>query len=554
MIRSIEGGITNGDGFMWNAKGSLCGVITKTGGLTVYDVDRDFAISFEVVCSLKGVKAFYFSPLSTYLVTTERFEPKTPLAPNMSLWHVAGKARIVEGKLRKISGNAWPSMKWTSDELCCCRILAPEDSPNPSVRAPHILQVLNSKTSKTVNFDIPGISLVEISPKGTLAAIFVNTVLPDGNAFGSLVSVYDLSVDKSPLLSFTFPKPVDLCSMKWNKLCTHILVQGGTEVDETGHSYYGSSNLFLLTVSTGASKRITHDPPVHDFQWNPLDGKTFCLISGSTPFRIEFFDTEGTHVKEFVRSRKNTICWSPNGKFLALGGFGNLAGELDFYDIDSGKLFQSTKAECAVETQWAGNRVFTTASTHPRMRVDNAVLLFNYFGDRIGKLDFDELYAAKWVLRADCQADNRPASPRAFNVQQVVVEKKAAYRPPSNGVGSSGLLVRRSESPTKSIPSPPSAPPSAPPPPPPSQVITRCPLDSWFYTDPENNVHGPYTKDVMNSWNKAGYFQPNLPVRTSIGGIVLPFVSLNTLFDNTTGLFDQNMIVPKLWLSYAPKK
>ena len=294
LVRSIEGGITNADGFMWNPSGTLCGVITKSGGLAVYDVLKNFAVSFEAGCSLKGIKAFYFSPLSTYLVMTERFESKTPNLPNMSLWHVAGKTRIVEGKSRKIGGNAWPSMKWTDDELCCCRVLSPEDSPNPAVREPHILQVLNSRTSKTENFDIPGVCLVEICTGGgeknsTLAAIFVSA----GEDRRARVAVYDLAASrKEAITEFEFDHTVDNCVFRWNKSGDTLLVQAGTEVDESGSSYYGTSKLYLLrldNLSGGSCMPIRHEPPVHDAQWNG-DGSMFCLISGPTPFRMQLLD------------------------------------------------------------------------------------------------------------------------------------------------------------------------------------------------------------------------------------------------------------------------
>jgi hypothetical protein len=76
-----------------------------------------------------------------------------------------------------------------------------------------------------------------------------------------------------------------------------------------------------------------------------------------------------------------------------------------------------------------------------------------------------------------------------------------------------------------------------------------CPEKDWFYRDPKGEVHGPYTKSVMNSWNKAGYFKPNLPIRA---GTVLPFVELATLFPEGLAAFDQSMIIPAAWLSFRP--
>ena len=565
LIRSIEGAITNADGFSWNSNGNMCGLINSTGGVTVYDVVKNFAVSFDAPCSLKGIKAFYFSPLSTYLVTAERFEPKTPQTPNMSLWHVAGKARIVEGRLRKIAGKAWPSMKWTDDELCCCRVLSTEDSPNPAVRESHILQVLNSRTSKTDNIDIPGVSLVEMCPgKGsTKVSVFIS-----GNGDRKpCIQVFDLgSVEKTPLLRHEFDHSIDTCAMKWNAQGTRILVQAGSEIDESGQSYYGTSKLFLAFVDTAVPslKSIQHDAPVHDVQWSPT-GSQFCLISGSTPFAVQLFDADGVCIHDLGKSRKNTVRFSTvKGRFLALGGFGNLAGELEFFDMPSKKSFSSTRSECTVECQWSPNgRVFMTSSTHPRMRVDNSITLFKYTGEKVSRLEFNELYSAKWRPMPKAEVPDTPASPRAFELasKQVEVVKKA-YRPPSRtGLGDEQPKAVTTPRVTEEAPKvvttttprdvlPPPPPPPPPVSPPKKQAVKMpCPEKEWFYKDPQEVVHGPYTKSVMSSWNKAGYFKEDLPIRA---GSVLPFVPLNALFPVETvgGPFEAAMVVPQQWLNF----
>jgi len=587
LIKSIEGGITNGDGFMWNSNGNMCGVINKNGGVTVYDVLKNFALSFEAPCSLKGIKQFYFSPLSTYLVTAERFEPKTsPPSPNMSLWHVAGKSRIVEGRLRKITGfNNWPSMKWTEDEVCCCRVLSPEDSPNPGVKESHILQVLNSKSSKTENLNIPGITLVEICPIKNLARVGIFVIGNEDLGRPSSIKVFDLSASPAPageVISYTFETPMDTCTMKWSPSGDRLLVQAGTEVDESGNSYYGTSNLYLVDLLEKTTKKIEHAPPVHDFGWVPCgdpghddtDSNGFCLISGSTPFAIELFDKSGACVEyDFGKSRKNTIRFSTLGRFLALGGFGNLAGELDFYHVPTKQVFRSTRAECTVECAWApSGRVFMTSSTHPRMRVDNNITLFRYSGEKICKLEFAELYSAKWRPMPKEKFDDTPASPRAFTAAKKEPEVvKKAYRPPSGlSGGGTGLTTQRTASarppparpdgPSPPPPPPPQvaapSPPPPPPPPPPPHVAAPvkmpCPDKEWYYTDPNGQVHGPYTKAMMSSWNKGGYFKSDLPIRA---GVLLPFVPLSSLFPpevvcDQNGAFDNVMVVPMQWLTF----
>ena len=569
MLKKLDGAITNADGFSWNSAGTMCGLINKSGGITVLDVLKNFAISFEPTCSLKGMKAFYFSPQSTYLVAAERFEPKTPDSPNMSLWHVAGKAKIVEGRIKRISGNSWPSMKWTDDELCCCRVIAAEDSPVPGTKESHILQVLNSRTSKTENIDIPGVAKVEVCPKRSLVSVFIEGNEDTGRK--PAFKVLDLSIaepEKRVLTSFDLEAGVDVCVMKWNCVGDRLLIQAGSEVDESGSSYYGTSRLYLFSVSASAVIPITHELPVQDVQWNP-QGDAFCLISGQTPFSIKLFDKDGSETHDFGKSRRNTIRFSTiKGRFLALGGFGNLAGEMEFFDVPSKKSFKQTRSECTVECEWSPNgRVLMTSSTHPRMRVDNNITFFRYTGEKVTSLSFPELYSAKWRPMPHAEFPDLPASPRAFTLKTTETEPvKKAYRPPSrsNEEGSNSKRESSSEPRPTVVPPPPPPPPTAapvvaappPPPPPPPPMAPKppvrmpCPEKDWFYKDPQGVVHGPYTKSVMNSWNKAGYFKPILPIRA---GSVLPFVELSSLFPEGLSAFDQFMVVPTAWLTFKPQ-
>jgi translation initiation factor 2A len=552
-MKTLEGGIVNADGFTWNSTGTLCGLINKSGGITVYDVIKNFAVSFEPPCSLKGIKAFYFSPLSTYLVAGERFEPKTPELPNMSLWHVAGKTKIVQGRIKKISGNSWPSMKWTDDEVCCCRVISAEDSPTPGTGESHILQVLNSKTSKTENIDIAGVTKVEVCPKRTVVSVFIAE--SEEKRRRPSVRVLDLSItepEKRTILAHDFEFGIDTCAMRWNASGDRLLVQAGSEIDESGQSYYGTSRLylFLLPSSNNPAKvvPIAHDPPVQDAQWNP-QGDQFCLISGQTPFSIRMLDKAGSELHDFGKSKKNTIRFSSvKGRFLALGGFGNLAGELEFLDVPSKKTFKTTRSECTVECEWSPNgRVLMTSSTHPRMRVDNNITFFRYTGEKVSSLEFPELYSAKWRPMPHANFPDLPACPRALSLKQTEPEPvKKAYRPPSRNSAEedngSRVTPKRGQAPVVAAPPPPPAPPAAP-------IKMPCPEKDWFYRDPKGEVHGPYTKSVMNSWNKAGYFKPNLPIRA---GTVLPFVELATLFPEGLAAFDQSMIIPAAWLSFRP--
>lgn len=55
-------------------------------------------------------------------------------------------------------------------------------------------------------------------------------------------------------------------------------------------------------------------------------------------------------------------------------GLGNLAGEMDFWDVNRKKIIGSTSSHCAVAYGWSpDSRWFLTATCAPRMNVDNDV-------------------------------------------------------------------------------------------------------------------------------------------------------------------------------------
>jgi translation initiation factor 2A len=59
----------------------------------------------------------------------------------------------------------------------------------------------------------------------------------------------------------------------------------------------------------------------------------FVVAAGAMPSHSTLYNATGEPVYQFGAAHRNTISWSPHGRFLCLAGFGNLAGEMDFYDI-----------------------------------------------------------------------------------------------------------------------------------------------------------------------------------------------------------------------------
>eukprot|EP00543_Licmophora_paradoxa_P014002 CAMPEP_0202457786 /NCGR_PEP_ID=MMETSP1360-20130828/14702_1 /ASSEMBLY_ACC=CAM_ASM_000848 /TAXON_ID=515479 /ORGANISM="Licmophora paradoxa, Strain CCMP2313" /LENGTH=1088 /DNA_ID=CAMNT_0049077949 /DNA_START=115 /DNA_END=3381 /DNA_ORIENTATION=+ len=65
----------------------------------------------------------------------------------------------------------------------------------------------------------------------------------------------------------------------------------------------------------------------------------------------------------------------------------------------------------------------------------------------------------------------------------------------------------------------------------------------WFYSDPQQNIQGPFRAEEMRQWLEAGYFKGDLPIGQQPGGPFLPlgkyFPNLNQAFKMTANETDE---------------
>ena len=163
---------------------------------------------------------------------------------------------------------------------------------------------------------------------------------------------------------------------------------------------------------------------------------------------------------DFGERHRNTICWSPSGRFVCLAGFGNLAGDMDFWDRNKLKLMGSNNA-LGVNFGWSAcGRFFMTATTAPRMNVDNNVKVFKYNGNGpLASLAFPgKLWHAAFAPAAPGAFPDRPQSPPPKGAEAKAAaaaaaaaapeqpKKVAAYRPP-RGSGSLSAMMRAEREP-----------------------------------------------------------------------------------------------------------
>jgi len=73
----------------------------------------------------------------------------------------------------------------------------------------------------------------------------------------------------------------DRANLSWSVSGQHLLALAHTEVDGSGKSYYGETNLVFLSPVTGVDchVRLDKEGPIHDFAWSTTRNE-FVVVYG----------------------------------------------------------------------------------------------------------------------------------------------------------------------------------------------------------------------------------------------------------------------------------
>merc|ERR1719424_2750072 len=362
-----------------------------------------------------SVRALAFSPRGTYLLTWEKLSEG--VAENLRLWRTADGA-FVCGWAQKLLGEKWqwPALRWAADESFFARAVSNEvhcfDGAAPSQTVAQRLRV-------------PGVSNFAIAPAGSPP--LVATFVPEGKGAPATVRLWrhgDYGEGRF-LASKTFFKAAE-AQLKFSPDGQALLVRTHVDVDTGGKSYDGASGLMHMDASGDASvMRLPKEGPIHDVQWAP-DSSEFLALFGFSPPRACLFSGGKGHkvLHDFGDDARNTVCWAPHGRSFILAGFGNLGGELSFWDRNTLRCLSTVDAHMTVAFEWSpDSRAFLTAVLWPRLRVENGVKLWSPSGALLQHQPHDELTIAAW----------RPAPLAAFDPPGedcFVARPSAAAKPP----------------------------------------------------------------------------------------------------------------------------
>ena len=159
------------------------------------------------------------------------------------------------------------------------------------------------------------------------------------------------------------------------------------------------------------------------------------------PAKATLFDQRVKPIHEFGANPQNFVSWNPQGRLLALAGFGNLAGKADIYDRRTLTKITQIDAPNSSNFEWNHDgTMILTATLSPRLRVDNGIKIWWCSGQLLHVQMTEELYQATWrpVARNAIPGfpNNIPPAPppssstQALPVKAPTAKPAGAYRPP----------------------------------------------------------------------------------------------------------------------------
>ncbi|KAL4799445.1 eukaryotic translation initiation factor eIF2A-domain-containing protein [Aspergillus venezuelensis] len=388
-----------------------------------------------------------FSPLGTYLITWQRpsKDANGDATKNLKVWQVVEtEGDRVVGQYVQKSQTGW-NIQYTADEKLCARVVTNEVQFYESGNLGRVWNKLR----------VEGVADFALSPalQNQSVAVFI----PERKGQPAAVKVFHVPQFGAPVSQKTFFKG-DKVQLKWNNSGTSLIVLAQTDVDKTGKSYYGETTLYLLSSSGQFDSRVHLDRegPIHDVSWSP-SSKEFGVVYGTIPAKTTIFNVRGVPKHSFPLTPRNTILFSPHGRFVLVAGFGNLAGQMDIYDMEKNyNKITTVEAANSSVCEWSPDgQTILTATTSPRLRVDNGLRLWHVSGALLYNEDINELYDVFWRPQSTTQHPlGDPFSPLPtphasatayLATRKAPVKPAGAYRPPGARGQSTPLAFRRED-------------------------------------------------------------------------------------------------------------
>jgi len=356
-----------------------------------------------------------FSPQGGFLTTWRKIQEKGSGEKNLIVWSLLTRAPVLETSVKQMQKEQWPAVQFNRAETVAATAVT---------NLVNIYAVAGDALTLSKKLPLSGLNGFGLSPtddpcvaafvpekRGNpgKCSVFKVSDLPDANAEGREAPA---PVSQRSLMGAQYME------FRWNSLGTAVVMVAGSDEDKSNQSYYGKQSLVFMTPAgkDDGPVPLTKEGPVYDIQWAP-SGRFFIAVHGFMPAKAVMFDDTCKAIFDFGSMPVNTIRWSPHSRFLALAGFGNLPGDIFFYDRKADGKCKQTGAvrNPAVTMEWSPcGRAVLTAITAPRLRVDNHFKVIKYTGEELQHEKFGTLLSAQWLPVPEGKFEDRPATPKAL--------------------------------------------------------------------------------------------------------------------------------------------
>uniref|UniRef100_A0A023F2J8 Eukaryotic translation initiation factor 2A n=2 Tax=Triatoma infestans TaxID=30076 RepID=A0A023F2J8_TRIIF len=400
-----------GDYFAW-ANGKKVTIVNTSNWEVIAELDK------PRVCALD------FSPKGTYLATWELLTSSPDVSNghlNLNIYKSENGEHLYACEQKR--QTKWEPL-WTGDEEYCTRNFKNDIL---FMKSNNLKEIENKLANQRIHD-------YSISPGGPPYHILC--YIPGKQGQPSLGKLFQYPKFDTPIACKSFFQ-ADSVDAYWNKKGTGVLLMTTVEVDKTGSSYYGKQTLhFLSTKGETSIVQLSKEGPIHSVAWSPQSHE-FCVIYGFMPSKATIFNIKCEPVFELGTGPRNSIYYNPHGNILLLGGFGNLPGNVELWEVPARKFITKMVAQDTTLLSWSPEGThFLTATTAPRLRICNGFKVWHYSGALLYERPWnkqEELWEVLWQRFPDGAFKLQPVSYKPVEgiASSQPAASKEAYRPPT---------------------------------------------------------------------------------------------------------------------------
>ncbi|KAI5190276.1 translation initiation factor 2A [Nematocida minor] len=195
-------------------------------------------------------------------------------------------------------------------------------------------------------------------------------------------------------------------------------------LDSKNDTYYDTKALYYMDTEKGEIKLMSGvGNPITDVAF--LKKSEFAVCYDNSPSKVSIFNSKAEKVKTVKDGIRNKIFFNRQENIVCFAGMNNLPGNMELFEYPS-EMALSVNEEigCSV-IDWSPEGRYYIVGITSKMSIDNKILLFDYYSQKIAELAFSELkgciFAGKSV----------PFSPVESPPAKIQMKKTTQYVPPS---------------------------------------------------------------------------------------------------------------------------